>query len=119
MARTAIAVQTGAAFGGKIQDVALTAGDATNDHQFVHPGGDVLLFVKNADAAPHDVVVKAVASPRTFGRATDITISTTNAKESVCVIPDKGFDQGAGVVHLDLTVATGMSLAVFKLTPTA
>jgi hypothetical protein len=117
MARTAITVQTAAAYGGKIEDATLTAGDATNDMQFTHPGGDVILFVKNGHTSPITVTVVAVASPASRQMATDIALATTNAKESFCVIPDQGYNQGAGVVHLDMTVDTNLSLAVVKATP--
>jgi len=118
MPRTSIPVQTCAAFGGKIQDIVYTAGDDVNKHQIAHPGGELLLWIKNADAAPHDVVLKSVASPRSLNRTADVTITTTNAKESVVCIPLVGYDQGGGVVHVDLADDTSMSFACFKLTPT-
>jgi hypothetical protein len=117
MARTAITVQTAAAFGGKVEDVTWTAADAANNMQFTHPGGDVVLLIQNGHSGPLDVVLNAVASARTFNMAEDITISTTNAEVSACVIPDQGFDQGSGVVHLDIATDTNLELAVIK--PTA
>jgi len=118
MARSAITVQTAGAYGGELEDITLTSADAANNMQFTHPGGDVLLFIKNGHSAPLDVVLKAVASPRTFNMAEDLTISTTNAKESVCAIPDRGYNQGSGVVHLDIATDTNLKLAVIKLTAT-
>ncbi len=118
MARTAIAVQSIAAYGGELEDITWTAGDAANDHEFVHPGGTVIVLFKNGHTAPIDAVIKGVASPRTFNRATDVTVSTTNAEESAFACPDKGFDQGSGVVHIDLTTDTNFEIAVIKAAET-
>ena len=118
MARTAIPVQTTNPYGGKIEDISYTAGDATNDHEFAHPGGDVLVLIKNGSGGSIDTTLVGVASAKTFNRATDVTISTGAGEESVVVVPSSGFDQGSGVVHLDLTTDTSMEFAVVKPTAT-
>lgn len=118
MARTAIPVQTSAAFGGKIQNLTYTNGDSVNGHEFVHPGGDVLLIVKNDDASSHDAVLKGVASRLTFNRVADVTITAAATSISVCSVPDKGFDQGSQLVYIDLAVATSMKFAIIKQTAT-
>jgi hypothetical protein len=118
MARTSITVQTATAFGGELEDITLTAGDATNDMSFVHPGTQsCFVFIKNGHTASIDVVLKGVATQRTYNRAVDVTVSTTNAKESIVAVPPVGYTQSDGTVHLDMTVDTNLELAVFSITP--
>ncbi len=118
MARTDITVQTLSAYGGKVEDLTLTAGDATNDMSFTHPGGQAcFLFIKNGHTSPITVDMIAVAGPKTFQMAQNVSIATTNAKESMVGVPPVGFTQSDGKVHLDMTVDTNLELAVFTMSP--
>lgn len=117
MPRTAIPVQTAAAYGGKLEDITMTLVDNPNGNEFVHPGGDALLIVANPTAGPLNVVVQSVASGGTFNREGDVTITTAATPNiSVMAIPDRGFDQGAGVVHLDPDAL--LTVAIIKMTAT-
>jgi len=118
-ARDTLTVITLAAYGGKDEDTSdsFTTGTGANDLQFVHPGGDVLVYINNTVASPISTTVVGVASPRTFNRAVDITVATAASKASVVGIPSAGFNQGGGVVHMDFTDDT-TEYAVYKITPT-
>jgi hypothetical protein len=120
MARSSITVQTCAAFGGAVADAQdnRDAADATNDHSFVHPGGEVLLVIENGSGGDLTALIKGVASPATFNRAVDTTVVTSTGKFSVVGIPDRGFDQGGGVVYIDIDADTSSYLSVYKITPT-
>jgi len=121
MPRTAITVQTLAAYGGKDEDLTLTLVDNPNGNQFVHPGGDVMLIITNPTAGPLAVTIPAVAFPGSFNRgagATNDIVITTAATPNVSVmaIPDKGFNQGSGVVHIN--PAALLTIAIVKMTRT-
>lgn len=121
MPRTAITVQTAAAYGGKLEDATFTLVDNPNGNQFVHPGGDVLLIVYNPTGGALAVTVPAVAFPGSFNRgagATNDIVITTAATPNISLmaIPDKGFNQGLGVVHID--PAALLTVAIIKMTKT-
>lgn len=120
MARSAITVQTCAAYGGSVANASdnRDAADATNDHQFTHPGGTVLLQIDNGSGGDLIALIKGVASPATFNRAVDVSVTTSTGKSSVVAIPEWGFDQGNGVVHIDIDADTSSYLSVYALTPT-
>jgi hypothetical protein len=118
MARTSITVQTLAAFGGKVEDVTMTAGDATNDMSFAHPGGQgCFLTIDNGDASPQVTTINAVATQKTFNMATNITVTTAAGARSYVAIPPTGFTQSDGTVQIDMTSDTSLTLAVLSITP--
>lgn len=114
MARVSIPVQTAAAFGGKIEDIAYTNDDGAGELSFVHPGGTVIVLMNNGSGGSVAVTLAGTASRRTFDRATDETITTGAADQSVVAVPDVGFNQGGGVVHLDLSTTPTMGFAVIR-----
>lgn len=119
MARSTITVQTLAAYGASILDHTTNrdAADATNDHQFTHPGGDVLLIVENGSGSTMAVEIKAVSGPGTFGMAEDGGGSVATGKTAYFSIPDYGFNQGSNVVHIDIDQDTSSYLSIVKITP--
>jgi len=117
MARVAIPVQTAAAFGGKIEDIGYTNDDGSGELSFVHPGGTVLVLMNNGSGGGVAVSLLGTASRRTFNRATDVTITTAAGELSVVGVPDVGYDQGGGVVHLDLSTTPTMGFAVVRAAP--
>lgn len=115
--RTSIAVQTMAAYGGKGEDITLTVVDNPNGNKFVHPGGDVLLIVINPEAGPLLLTIPSVAFPGSFNRTGDIAITTAATPNvSTMGVPDKGFNQGSGVVHIDS--AALLKVAIIKMAQT-
>jgi hypothetical protein len=118
MARVAVPVSTLAAYGGKALDITWTAGSGDN-HAVTHPGGkDIVLMIKNASGAPITTTILAVASPRTLQMAENLTVATAAGKESFVAIPAVGYDQGAGVVHVNLSAHANLSLYALKVTDT-
>ena len=117
MARTALTVQTIPANGVSLDDIAMTAGDATNDHEYLNDG-TVFVLMKNADASPHTATLISVADE--YGRTEDETM-TCAAGESCIAGPFKprNWNQAGGLMHVDLTVDTSVSFAVLKFTPNA
>jgi hypothetical protein len=118
MARTALAVQTAGPHGAVLDDITFTAADATNDHEFVNSGREVLLM-KNDDASPHTATVVSVTDER--GRTGDETI--TCGASDICIVPfldPSVWNQRAtadkGKVFVDLTVDTSVSFAVVRIT---
>lgn len=112
MARVSLTVQDIPANGGTLDDITFTAADATNDHSFENDGR-CLVLVKNDDASSHTVDVISVADEH--GRTGDRTI--TAGAGDICIsgpfLP-ANWNQSGGVVHLDLTDDTSMSLAVVR-----
>ena len=117
MARVEIPVQMISSYDFKIEDITWTASDATNDHYINHPGKQPVFFLINNDGAgPVTFTVVSVASHRTFNRTGDVAIATTKDYQSICVIPDQGFDQGNGDVHID-TASPLISIAAISFAP--
>lgn len=120
MARTAIPVVDLPAYGVSVDDFSTTTGDDVNNMQISHPGGSLVLYIENTTGTARPVVLKGVASQYTFNRATDVTYSCVAYSQNIVVIPDRGFDQGDGVVHLDIaSYGTSLQFAAFRviLTP--
>lgn len=116
MARTALPIQQ-IPRNGSIAGVSFTAADATNDHEFPNDG-NTFLIVKNTDVAAQSVTVVSV--PDEHGRTGDLTISVP-ANGGVAVTSvfrpaiwnQSGAD--AGKVFVNITTATGLSLAAVRL----
>lgn len=114
MARGVLTPQAIGIHGGGIDDITWTAGDATNDHQFVNTGREILLH-RNGDASPHPCTVVSISDP--YGRSGDITL-TTGADDISCAGPFNPvlFSQAGGVVHVDLADDTSIEFAVVQYT---
>lgn len=118
MPRTALTVQKVPAFGGSIANLAFTAADAANNHEFVNDGRSVLV-IKNDDAAPKTVDVIGVASSSTFNRTGDEQVVVpANQIGFAGPFPSQGFRQSDGTVHVDIAADTSLSFAVVSPTPT-
>lgn len=116
MARTALTVQEIGIHGGSIDAITWTAGDATNDHEFVNDG-KTLLLVKDSTGS-QTVTIQSVEDP--FGREEDTVITTTAGEQSIAGPFSKAlFNQSDGVVHVDLATDTGISLAAVRFHPAA
>lgn len=114
MARTNIPIQIAASF-DRLDDIAFTAANATDDMEFNNDGRTVLIF-KNADVSSHVATVKSVATAEK--RTRDITLTAAASKESMTTLlrPDL-FNTGAGKVDVDLEAGedTSTSFAAVKL----
>jgi hypothetical protein len=101
--------------GGEVEDITFTAADAANNMIFVNDG-KTRLVIKNGHTGSLDVVIKSVSCEH--GRTGDLTISTTNAKESIAgPFPTNLWNQGgsdAGKVHVDIATDTNLSLAAIQ-----
>lgn len=113
MARTDIPVQT-IPFQGSVTDAVLTAGDATNDHEFSNDG-EVVLFIKTG-ATP--VTVTVVSVPDEFGRTGDEVYTVAADKESFAgPFIQSIWNQSGAKIHVDLSVDTNVELAAMKFSP--
>jgi len=112
MARTAITVQAMAAHGGGKDDIAWTAADATNDHEFLNTGRELVLM-KNDSAGALTATLVSVADE--YGRTGDKTITTGASDISIFgPFPPSKFNQAGGLMHIDLTDDTSLSFAVVQ-----
>lgn len=119
MARSAITVRSlTTPRGGLNADPAThyDAADAANDHEFVHPGGTVLLYVENGSGSPMNVVVNAVASVSTRLMAEDYTATVaTGDRLWLPIRYDDGYMTSTGTVEIDVDQSASSWLAVFKI----
>jgi hypothetical protein len=114
MARTDIPVQQMANHGAGDDSITFTAGDAANDHSFTNTGREILLM-KCTDGTQKTATVISVADEH--GRTGDLTITcpaTTGLSNKGPFVPAR-WSQSTGLVHVDLTDATGVSFAVIRL----
>lgn len=111
MPRTAITVQT----------LALTATtptyatvDNASGNYFVHPGGTILIHVKNTNAATRTLTITttAVKDGVAFTSPT-YTIAATTGDSMICNLP--AHLQTAGQVYLDWSASTNTTVAVFSI----
>lgn len=117
MARTNIPVQTLPQFGGGIQNITKTAGDAANGHEFVNDGRS-RLKVQNLDASSKTVTVVSVADR--FGRTKDTVLIVPAATAGDPGSGEAGpfeaelFGQPGSKVNVDLSAATSVKLWVIS-----
>lgn len=117
MARTAIPIQV-LQPNKAIADISFTAADAVNNHEVVNDGRTVLVF-KNTDTAAKTVTIKSV--PDIFGRSGDLVVNvpaSTGLSLVNMLLPSIWNQRGAGdlgKVHIDVSAATGLSLAAIRL----
>jgi hypothetical protein len=122
MAKTPINVVQLEAYGGFSQSFTYTAADLSNQMEVRHPGGDgVFLLIQNADSASHSIQVLGASNARTYLKtsANYTEIATAAGEYSIAPLPLAGYDQGGGVVHVDILVSdTDLNLVVFKMSAT-
>lgn len=115
MPRTALSIQV-IPSGGVLDNVALTAGDAANDHEFINTGKEILMMIDSAAAARTSTVI-SVADPAT-GRLGDITLAPTGGGNKISMSgpfrPPLWNQAATGLINVDLTDATNVSFAVVR-----
>ena len=90
--------------------------DATNDHEFTHPGGVVVLNILNFSGATMNVVVPAVASLGTRQAAEDYTATILDGDHLWLPIGyNDGYVNSSGKVDVDIDQDTSSWLGVLKL----
>ena len=113
MPRTAVPLQK-IPRNGAISDIAWTAADAVNGHEFRN-NGKVLLLAKNTDVSSKTVTVVSV--PDEAGRTGDLVINVPATNGIAIAGPFRPVwwnrrEAGlTGLVHVDVANATGLSLA--------
>ena len=113
MARTAIPIQEIPRNGGVLDDIAWTAGDATNDHEFANTGNELLLM-KNTHSSEQTATVVSVADE--YGRTGDGTLAPDATTGISIAGPFKPplWNSAAGLMYVDLTDDTGVTFAVVR-----
>jgi len=111
MARTAITVQT---LGIAMVTPTYAAADQANGNYFVHPGGTILLHVKNTNAATRTLTITTTQTVDGLAitNPTYIIPATTGDK-MICSLPAKL--QTAGQVYLDWSADTNVTIGVFSI----
>lgn len=118
MARVAVPMNTIPPNGAGLNNLSFVAGDATNDHEFDNDGA-TLLVAKNTGVGAITVTITSVADQ--YGRTKDTTLVVPALSGS-----DPGFavagpflqanwNQAGAKVFVDLTTATGLSLAAARI----
>ena len=117
MARTALTVQEIGANGGELEDIAFTAGDAANDHEFVNTGKE-LVIVNLVAGVAGALTVTPIAPADPYGRsvsAGDRDITTAAGEISIAGPFDPTvFNSSGNLMYLDLTDATNLTFAVVR-----
>ncbi len=103
MARTALTIQSLGTHGSSIADqsVSRTACNNADNFSAAHPGGEILVMLDNGSAGSIVLTVPAVATNATFQMAEDLTVTVATGKIGFLCIPDRGFNQGSGVVNIN------------------
>ncbi len=118
MPRTAIAVQVAGPNGLALDDITFSAADATNDHEFVNSGREILLM-KNDSGGALTADAKSVIDEH--ARLGDQTLTAAAANISMAgpfspAVWNQRAAADAGKVFVDLTVDTSLTFAVIQLT---
>jgi len=111
---TAITVQTLVKENGgfKSVDFDWTAADAANNMSFVNSGKE-RVAIKNDHSSPQVLVFESVADEH--GRDGDVSITTTNAKQSITgFFKPHLFNDASGLVIITVADDTSLFVAVFK-----
>ncbi len=111
MPRTAITVQT---LGLAMTTPTYGAADQANGNYFVHPGGTVLIQVKNTNAATRTMTLATTqtADGLTITNPAYIIPATTGDK-MICNLPARL--QTSGQVNIDWTADTGVTIGIFSI----
>lgn len=112
MARTALTVQNIALAG---LTPAYSAGDAVNFHEFINDG-NTMLQVKNTGGGACTVTIYTPAKVAGVDIA-DITVvvGATTGDKMIGPFPTHVFNQSGGLVNVDISTATGVTLGAFRL----
>jgi hypothetical protein len=111
MARTAIAVQQ--VQKNKSGALTFAAADQANGMSFPNDG-NTILRVKNTSGSPINVTVASVAC--SHGRTSDIVqaVAATTGDVQIGPLDAPLFNQTGGVVNVDFSAATGVTVAAIK-----
>jgi len=92
------------------------AGDAVNHHSFSNTGEE-LLEVKNTGGAPVTVTIKANGVKVGGVLVPDVTVSVpaTTGVKMIGRMDPSVFNQAGGLVNVDLSSGTGITIAAFRL----
>lgn len=112
MARTALTVQPVSIAG---LAPAYTAADQPNGHEFVNDG-NMLLHVKNTGGGACTVTLQtpAVVSGVAVSDPT-VSVPATTGDRMIGPFDPTIFNQAGGLVYVDLSTGTGVTLAAIKL----
>jgi len=92
------------------------AADAANEHEFVHPGGIVLLGIFNRSGSTMNVTITAVASNETKQMAEDWPDAIPDGDDGWYRIKhDDGYVNSDGKVEIDIDQDATSYLVVFKI----
>lgn len=115
MARTNIPVQEVPLHGAALDDVSFTAADATNDHEFVNTGREILVM-NNGDASQRTATVVSVADEN--GRTGDQDLAPAAGEISVAgPFPTSLWNSTLGKVYVNLSPGedANVTFAVLRL----
>lgn len=111
MARTALTVQTISRSGIA---PSYASGDAANGHQFSN-NGKTFLHVKNGGGSSITVTIQTPGSVDGLAVA-DRTVTVANgAEKMIGPFPTTTYNQSGGLVYVDLSADTSVTLAAFYL----
>ncbi len=112
MARTDIPVQTVSPNGQFV--VTLTAGDSSNNMEFLNDGRTVLVCVQGSSGTP-TVTIVSVADA--IGRTGDVapTMGTDTTRILGPFSPKGAWNQADGTVQIDLDTSTNFTIAAVRL----
>jgi hypothetical protein len=113
MARTALAVQDIGDFGGGIANITLSAANA--DGHSIQNDGDIIVIVKNTNAATRDITFVAVDDQ--FGRAEDIVLTcpVTSGHTVAGPFPKHLFNQAGGLLNVDFEAVVDVTVAALRI----
>jgi len=101
-------------FQGSDEQLTGTAGDATNDMDFINDG-EQLILIDNADASPVAITFVSVADQ--WGRTQDEVVTVPAGEKGFAGPFTPGiWNQTGGVVHVDMVSDT--SLTLYSIKPT-
>jgi hypothetical protein len=84
--------------------------------------GEVILHIKNSDASSHTVTVTAQQTSHTIGNVGSVTKSSASVavpasgERFLGPFPTYAFNDSSGMAQITYTSATGMTVAVIKVT---
>lgn len=113
MARTLIATNAVPRHGVSLDAATMTAADDSNDMYFVNTGRTVLVMT-NSNATTRAGSIISVADEH--GRTADEPYSVAqNAIAFMGPFPPSRWNQAGGICHVDVTVASGLTIGAFEL----
>lgn len=111
MARTALTVQQ---LGLAATTPTYTTPDNTNGNYFNHPGGTILIHVKNTNAATRTLTLTTTAVKDGVAFTSPVyTIAATTGDSMICNLPPQL--QTAGQIYLDWSASTNVTVGIFAL----